>query len=198
MSTSSATRMPRTATEPLDHQPWPPRTTVVRLELRPGHARNHQSDHLAGRTDHMAKLLIGKYEATIYADGFTGAIDAGYDGVGCRKRIKIKGQTRTIVKDQLKEGDCNFNCGRGQRATRWPARDAVPRRDMCTATASGRSGTCPRTGGRWWCGSGSGGFGVPCLAVRCRRSGSRSRECWTAISGAPLVWLARPGRRSAG
>ena len=30
----------------------------------------------------MSKLLIGKYEATIYpeGDGYTGAIDVGYDG----------------------------------------------------------------------------------------------------------------------
>ena len=51
----------------------------------------------------MAKFLIGKYEATIYpeGDGWTGAIDIGYDGTGRRQRIKRKGRTKTIVKDKL-------------------------------------------------------------------------------------------------
>ena len=51
----------------------------------------------------MSKLLIGKYEATIYpeGDGWTGAIDIGYDGAGRRQRIKRKGRTKTIVKDKL-------------------------------------------------------------------------------------------------
>jgi len=61
----------------------------------------------------MAKLLIGKYEATIYpeGDGFTGAIDVGYDGAGRRKRIKRKGRTKTIVKDKLKEVADNLEKG---------------------------------------------------------------------------------------
>ena len=48
----------------------------------------------------MSKILIGKYEATIYpeGDGYTGAIDVGYDGAGRRQRIKRKGRTKAIVK----------------------------------------------------------------------------------------------------
>lgn len=52
----------------------------------------------------MSKLLIGKYQATIYpeSDGYTGAIDIGYDGAGKRHRIKRKGPTKAIVKDKLR------------------------------------------------------------------------------------------------
>ena len=51
----------------------------------------------------MAKILIGKYQGTIYpeGDGYTGAIDLGFDGAGKRQRIKRKGRTKTAVKDKL-------------------------------------------------------------------------------------------------
>jgi integrase len=51
----------------------------------------------------MAQLLIGKYQATIYPEGngFTGAIDLGYDGAGRRVRVKRKGRTKAAVKDKL-------------------------------------------------------------------------------------------------
>ena len=51
----------------------------------------------------MSKILIGKYQATIYPEdnGFTGAISLGFDGTGNRKRIKRKGRTKAIVKDKL-------------------------------------------------------------------------------------------------
>ncbi len=51
----------------------------------------------------MSKLLIGKYQATIYpeGDGFTGAISLGFDGRGTRQRIKRKGRTKAAVKDKL-------------------------------------------------------------------------------------------------
>ena len=51
----------------------------------------------------MSKILIGKYQATIYPDGygFTGAISLGFDGKGNRQRIKRKGRTKAIVKDKL-------------------------------------------------------------------------------------------------
>ncbi len=51
----------------------------------------------------MSKILIGKYQATIYpeGDGFTGAIDLGYDGAGKRQRVKRKGRTKAVVKDKL-------------------------------------------------------------------------------------------------
>ncbi len=61
----------------------------------------------------MSKILIGKYEATIYpeGDGYTGAMDVGYDGSGRRQRIKRKGRTKTIVKDKLKDVVDNLNQG---------------------------------------------------------------------------------------
>ncbi|WP_157253262.1 tyrosine-type recombinase/integrase [Nonomuraea typhae] len=51
----------------------------------------------------MAKILIGKYEATIYPEGggYTGAISLGFLPNGKRHRIKRKGKTKTAVKDKL-------------------------------------------------------------------------------------------------
>jgi integrase len=51
----------------------------------------------------MAKILIGKYQGTIYPEGngYTGAIDLGFDGAGKRQRVKRKGRTRAAVKDKL-------------------------------------------------------------------------------------------------
>src|SRR5260221_12370972 len=61
----------------------------------------------------MSKILIGKYEATIYPEGngYTGAIDIGHDGAGRRQRIKRRGRTKTIVKDKLKEVADNLDQG---------------------------------------------------------------------------------------
>lgn len=51
----------------------------------------------------MAKILIGKYEGTIYpeGEGFTGAISLGFAPDGSRKRLKRKGKTKAQVKDKL-------------------------------------------------------------------------------------------------
>lgn len=51
------------------------------------------------------KIMIGKYEATIYpeGDGYTGAISLGFDAAGRRQRIKRKARTKTAVKDKLRE-----------------------------------------------------------------------------------------------
>jgi integrase len=51
----------------------------------------------------MSKILIGKHQATIYAegDGFTGAISLGFDGQGRRQRIKRRARTKAEVKDKL-------------------------------------------------------------------------------------------------
>jgi integrase len=51
----------------------------------------------------MSKILIGKYQATIYPEGggYTGAIDLGYDGTGKRQRVKRKARTKAAVKDKL-------------------------------------------------------------------------------------------------
>jgi hypothetical protein len=53
----------------------------------------------------MAKLLIGKYEATIYPEGngYTGAISLGFDAAGKRQRVKRKARTKAQVKDKLRE-----------------------------------------------------------------------------------------------
>jgi integrase len=51
------------------------------------------------------KIIIGKYEATIYpeGDGYTGAISLGFDAAGKRQRVKRKGRTKAQVKDKLRE-----------------------------------------------------------------------------------------------
>jgi hypothetical protein len=51
------------------------------------------------------KMIIGKYEATIYpeGDGWTGAISLGFDAAGTRRRVKRKGRTKAQVRDKLRE-----------------------------------------------------------------------------------------------
>jgi len=51
------------------------------------------------------KIMIGKYEASIYPEegGYTGAISCGFDQNGKRLRIKRKGRTKAQVKDKLRE-----------------------------------------------------------------------------------------------
>jgi integrase len=51
----------------------------------------------------VSKILIGRYQGTIYPEGsgYTGAIDLGFDGAGRRLRVKRKGATRAAVKDKL-------------------------------------------------------------------------------------------------
>src|ERR1039458_2712982 len=51
----------------------------------------------------MSKILIGAYQGSIYPEGngYTGAIDLGFDGAGKRRRIKRKGRTKAAVKDNL-------------------------------------------------------------------------------------------------
>ena len=51
------------------------------------------------------KIMIGKYEATIYPErgGFTGAISCGFDASGRRIRVKRKGRTKAQVKQRLRE-----------------------------------------------------------------------------------------------
>jgi integrase len=51
----------------------------------------------------VSQILIRKYKGTIYheGNGYTGAIDLGFDGMGRRQRIKRKGRTKEAVKDKL-------------------------------------------------------------------------------------------------
>ncbi|MDQ2874132.1 MAG: site-specific integrase [Actinomycetota bacterium] len=51
------------------------------------------------------KIMIGKYEATIYPErgGYTGAISCGFDAQGNRVRVKRKGRTKADVKRRLRE-----------------------------------------------------------------------------------------------
>jgi integrase len=51
----------------------------------------------------LSKILIGKYEGTIYpeGDGYTGAVSLGFGPDGKRKRLKRKGKTKAAVKTKL-------------------------------------------------------------------------------------------------
>lgn len=51
----------------------------------------------------MSKLLIGRYQATVYQEngGWAGAISLGFDGQGKRQRIKRKAKTKTELKEKL-------------------------------------------------------------------------------------------------
>ena len=51
----------------------------------------------------MAKILIGRYRATIYpdGDGFAGGISLGFDARGRRQRVRRKARTKAAVKDKL-------------------------------------------------------------------------------------------------
>jgi integrase len=92
----------------------------------------------------VSKFLIGKYEATIYpeGDGYTGAIDIGYDGTGRRQRIKRKGRTKTIVKDKLKDVVSSLDQGikTDKASENYTVTDAV--RDWL---AKGLRGRVPKT-----------------------------------------------------
>ncbi|GLZ15639.1 site-specific integrase [Actinomadura sp. NBRC 104425] len=61
----------------------------------------------------MAKVLIGKYEGSIYreGDGFTGALTLGYGPDGKRRRLKRKGRTQAQVKDKLREAVRDLEAG---------------------------------------------------------------------------------------
>ena len=61
----------------------------------------------------MAKIMIGKYDATIYpeGDGYTGAIDLGVNAKGQRRRVKRKGKTKAQVKDKLREAVADLEAG---------------------------------------------------------------------------------------
>ena len=59
------------------------------------------------------KIIIGKYEGTIYPEenGYTGAIELGTDGKGDRNRLKRKGRTKEIVKDKLRKAVAELEAG---------------------------------------------------------------------------------------
>jgi len=52
----------------------------------------------------LAKILIGKYEGTIYFEGdgyYTGAVSLGFGPDGRRRRLKRRGKTKADVRDRL-------------------------------------------------------------------------------------------------
>ncbi|TDC85489.1 site-specific integrase [Nonomuraea deserti] len=86
----------------------------------------------------MAKILIGKYEATIYpeGDGFTGAISLGFGPDGKRQRLKRKAKTKTAVKDKLIKAVKDLEAGITASET-YTVRDAV--NDWLSKGIKGRS-----------------------------------------------------------
>src|SRR6266700_7210970 len=97
MSTSNATRTTRPRSD--GHHGTSPATTGETSATR-------------GRRKRM-KIIIGKYEATIYpeGDGYTGAISLGFDAAGRRQRGKRKGRTKAQVKDKLREVADDLDAG---------------------------------------------------------------------------------------
>ena len=61
----------------------------------------------------MSRIMIGKYDATIYpeGDGYTGALDLGVNAKGQRRRVKRKGRTKAQVKDKLREAVADLEAG---------------------------------------------------------------------------------------
>ncbi|MEO3807226.1 site-specific integrase [Nonomuraea sp. B1E8] len=88
----------------------------------------------------MAKILIGKYEATIYpeGDGFTGAISLGFGPDGKRQRLKRKAKTKTAVRDKLIKAVKALESGVTASET-YTVRDAV--NDWLSKGLKGRSGS---------------------------------------------------------
>ncbi|MEO3889111.1 site-specific integrase [Nonomuraea sp. B5E05] len=86
----------------------------------------------------MAKILIGKYEATIYpeGDGYTGAISLGFGPDGKRQRLKRKAKTKTAVKDKLIKAVKALESGVTASET-YTVRDAV--NDWLSKGLKGRS-----------------------------------------------------------
>ncbi|MEV4020611.1 site-specific integrase [Nonomuraea angiospora] len=86
----------------------------------------------------MAKILIGKYEATIYpeGEGYTGAISLGFGPDGKRQRLKRKAKTKTAVKDKLIKAVKALEAGVSASET-YTVRDAV--NDWLSKGLKGRS-----------------------------------------------------------
>src|ERR1700733_15307895 len=59
------------------------------------------------------KIIIGKYEGTIYPEdnGYTGDIELDTDGKGDRNRLKRRGRTKEIVKDKLRKAVAELEAG---------------------------------------------------------------------------------------
>jgi hypothetical protein len=74
----------------------------------------------------MSKILIGKYEATIYPEqsGYTGAISLGFDGLGNRQRLKRKARTKAAVKEKLIQAVADLEAGL-KGAERYTVAEAV-------------------------------------------------------------------------
>src|SRR5918999_6608658 len=88
---------------PRSRNAWPGMPHRRSATCRGLSGRPSRSTSTDARSDHLAKILIGKYEGTIYkeGDGYTGAIDLGFAPNGKRKRLKRKGKTKAEVKDKL-------------------------------------------------------------------------------------------------
>jgi hypothetical protein len=61
----------------------------------------------------MAKIMIGKYEGSIYPEdgNYTGALRLGFDAKGNRRRVKRKVKTKAQVKDRLGEAVADLEAG---------------------------------------------------------------------------------------
>jgi hypothetical protein len=139
--------------------------------------------------DPMAKILIGKYEATIYpeGDGCTGAISLGFGPDGKRQRLKRKGKTKTVVKDKLIKAVKDLEAGVTASET-YTVRDAV--NDWLNKGLKGRSRTpspsCASSPRR-----------TSSLAWERSSSSSYVQTTWmSGLTGSPAGWPPPPCGRS--
>jgi integrase len=90
------------------------------------------------RREPVSKILIGKYEASIYpeGEGYTGAISLGANPSGKRQRVKRKGKTKTQVKAKLIELVADLEAGVKTEAN-YTVKDAV--NDFLEKGLKGRS-----------------------------------------------------------
>lgn len=94
------------------------------------------------------KIMIGKYEASIYPEGggYTGAISCGFDSKGNRLRVKRKGRTKAQVKDKLREVVDDLEAG-VTASLSYTVRDAVE--DFSAMGSRGSLRPRSLTIGRW-------------------------------------------------
>jgi integrase len=96
----------------------------------------------------MTKIMIGKYEATIYLEGDSGyhigALSLGFEPDGRRKRLKRKGRTKAEVKDKLIKAAKDLEAGI-QNTEKYTVREAVE-----DWLAKGLKGRDPATIANYW------------------------------------------------
>ncbi len=87
----------------------------------------------------MAKILIGRHQASIFpaGNGYGGAISFGYDAAGKRIRVVRKARTKAQLKDKLIQVVAEYDAGIKPDACNWTVANAV--NDWLAKGLKGRS-----------------------------------------------------------